>query len=69
MAEMNVDYCCGLKWQYATVEVHCQGTVSLRDNVLSSDHTENILLQYFYVTIIEFTLCFILVHFSVMCEH
>jgi len=32
MTEMNVDYCCGLKWQYATVEVYCQGTVSLRDN-------------------------------------
>lgn len=44
ISEMNVDYCCGHKWQYATVEVHCQGTVSLRDNVLSSDHTENILL-------------------------
>jgi len=26
MTEINVDYCCGLTWQYTTDEVLCQGT-------------------------------------------
>jgi hypothetical protein len=59
MTEMSVDYCCGFKWLYATVEVLCQGILSLRDNVFSSDHTENILLQHFFESPLPFHLPYI----------